>query len=129
MTKKALMILTVMANIMGLLLAMFGPTILLAAIGLFVNFAAKCIQIEVVVCFITEAVSEEIRGRYSMVIYILFGAGVSLNGLFFNIISSWQLVLIIYNMVPLILGFVGLLFYIEETPFDLIINYPPEKSL
>jgi cyanate permease len=129
MTKKALMVATVVANLVGLLLAMCGSTLFLAAIGLFVNFAAKCIQIEVVICYITESVAEEIRGRYSMVIYILFGAGVTLNGLFFKTISSWQLVLIIYAVIPLLFGLAGLLFYIEETPFDLIINYSPEKSL
>jgi hypothetical protein len=38
-------------------------------------------------------------------------------------------VLIIYDFMPLLIGLAGLLFYIEETPFDLIINYSPEKSL
>ena len=83
------MILTVIVNIIGIILTICGSTIFMATIGLFINFAAKCIQIEVVVCLITESVAEEIRGKYSMVIYIIFGAGVTFNGLFFKAISSW----------------------------------------
>jgi hypothetical protein len=89
MTKRTLMIATVLANIFGIILAIGGSTMFMATIGLFINFAAKCIQIEVVACFITETVAEEIRGKYSMVIYIVFGAGATLNGLFFKAIDSW----------------------------------------
>lgn len=83
------MIATVVANIFGIILAICGPTMFMATIGLFINFAAKCIQIEVVACYITETVAEEIRGKYSMVVYIIFGAGVTLNGLFFKVMNSW----------------------------------------
>lgn len=106
------MILTVAANLIGIVVTILAPTLFSAAIGLFLNFAAKCIQMEVIICFITEAVSEEIRGKHSIVIYILFALGVTLNGLLFYLIKSWQLVLVIYDILPLVLGMIGLLFYI-----------------
>jgi hypothetical protein len=54
--------------------------------------------------------------------------GVTLNGFFFYLLGNWQLVLIFYLILPLLVGLFGLLLFIEETPFDVIVNYPPEHS-
>ena len=51
------MILTVFVNIIGLCLTVFAENIFLASLGLFLNFAAKCIQLEIIVCVIIEATS------------------------------------------------------------------------
>jgi hypothetical protein len=112
MTKKILMILTVGANLVGLVVVIIAPTLFVASIGLFVNFAAKCIQMEVIICFITEAVSEEIRGKHTIVIYILFAVGVTLNGLIFKLIPQWELVLIVYDLIPLLVSLTALIFYV-----------------
>jgi len=52
MSKRKLMIITVAANIVGIGLTIMSPTLLIAGIGLFINFAAKCIQTEVITCYI-----------------------------------------------------------------------------
>ncbi len=69
MTKRKLMIVTVVTNLVGIVLVMFGPTLFVPAIRLFIHFAAKCIQMEVIICFITEAVAEEIRGKHTVALY------------------------------------------------------------
>lgn len=51
------MILTVISNLIGLVIALLAPSLFVAAVGLFLNFAAKCIQMELIICFITEAVA------------------------------------------------------------------------
>lgn len=59
-----------------------------------------------------------------MATYVFYSLGVTLNGLFFYLLKSWQTyVLILLPIFVIILLF--LVFYIEETPFDLIINYTP----
>jgi len=63
-----------------------------------------------------------------MIAYVAFSTGASLNGLFFMIISSWKLVLLIYVIIPICLGLIGLIFYIEEAPFDSVTKHTPEKS-
>jgi hypothetical protein len=128
-TKRNLMLATVLVNISGLVIALVAPTLFTASVGLFINFAAKSIQMELIMCFITEAVAEIIRGKQTIFIYITFGSGATLNGLFFYAISNWEVVLVVCDLLPLLMGLAGLLFYIEETPFDLIINNTPEKSL
>jgi hypothetical protein len=57
MTKKKIIILTVIANLLGFLLAILGSTLFMSTIGLFINYAAKSIQMEVIICIITETVS------------------------------------------------------------------------
>lgn len=60
--------------------------------------------------------------------FISFGLGVTLNGLFFYLLKNAITYIII--LVPILLVVLSILvLYIEETPFDLIINSTPEKSL
>ena len=61
-TKRMLLILTTVANIVGLGMALVGQSMLISSIGLFVNFAAAAIQHEIIQCYIVETVSEEVRG-------------------------------------------------------------------
>jgi len=61
-----------------------------------------------------------------MVIYIFYALGVTFNGLIFMLIDSWQIVLLIYQILPFIVIMRGLIFYIKETPFDLVVNNNPE---
>jgi hypothetical protein len=64
-----------------------------------------------------------------MVIYFFYAIGVALNGLVFYLFDSWQLALFFYQIVPFIIVLLGLVFFIEETPFDQVIYYSPENSL
>lgn len=45
MTKRSILISCVVANILGIVLAILGPTLLIASMGLFINFGAKCIEL------------------------------------------------------------------------------------
>lgn len=63
-----------------------------------------------------------------MLCYMAFATGSSLNGLFFMIIKSWKLVLAIYVMIPITVGLLLLIFYVEEAPFDSVTKRDPIKS-
>ena len=45
MTKRSILISCVVANILGIVLAILGPSLLIASMGLFINFGAKCIEL------------------------------------------------------------------------------------
>jgi hypothetical protein len=123
------LIITVVGNITGVLIAIFGPTILVSSIGLFINMAAISIQLELIACVITETVQEELRGGQIVIPHVIEGMGISLNGLFFFMLKDWQIFLATYILIPLLFSLWGLVFYMEETPFDLIINNTAEFSL
>lgn len=56
LTNKQILICTLIANLGGLLLALFGPTLFIASVGLFINQAGKLVQMEIIMCYITESV-------------------------------------------------------------------------
>lgn len=53
MTKKSLLLLSVILNMAGILMSIFANSLFLASSGLFINYAAKVIQMEVIPCIIT----------------------------------------------------------------------------
>lgn len=112
MTKKKVIILSVIAGTLGLGFTIMAPSIFLASIGLFVNYTAKCIQMELIVCSVTESVEESVRGKHTMVIYIFFSLGTTLNGLYFKSIPNWEVVVLLANIFPLAVSLAGLLLYI-----------------
>lgn len=124
-SKKRLLLLTVILNIVGVAMAILGNSIYLASAGLFLNYSAKSIQPDVIPCIITETVSEEKRGKHVMVGYIFYGLGVTLNGAVFMLIKNWILALLLYQIVPFIVLLWGFYFFIEETPFDSIVYDSP----
>lgn len=56
LSKKKLLILTTVMGILGLILTITASSIYLAAFGLFINFSIKCIDTELIPCYITETV-------------------------------------------------------------------------
>lgn len=56
-TKRMLLIATVVANIVGMAAALLGQSLLVSSIGLFISFAGCSIQFEMVQCYIAETVS------------------------------------------------------------------------
>jgi predicted MFS family arabinose efflux permease len=54
--KRRLLIITVLLNIIGVGLTILANSLFLAAVGLFINFAAKSVQSEVIPCILTESV-------------------------------------------------------------------------
>lgn len=55
--KRTLLALSLVMNVLGLGIAVCGTNLTIAGAGLFLNFAAKAIQIEMIPCFISENVS------------------------------------------------------------------------
>lgn len=60
-----------------------------------------------------------------MTAYFFYGLGVTLNGAVFKLIQDWRLLLLLYQFLPFVIFLFGIMFFIEETPFDSIVNYSP----
>ena len=63
-----------------------------------------------------------------MITYIAYGLGVTLNGAIFYFVSSWQLVLLLFQVVPMSIVLLLFILVIENTPFDLITRNSPEAA-
>lgn len=64
-----------------------------------------------------------------MIIYTMLGIGSTANGVIFMLIQHWEVILLTYKVLPFVVMLFGVIFYIEETPFDTVVNYSPEESL
>jgi hypothetical protein len=64
-----------------------------------------------------------------MVIYLFFAFGVTLNGVIFMILKDWQVILLVYQILPFLVMLVGIVYFIEETPFDSIVHCEPQETL
>jgi hypothetical protein len=64
-----------------------------------------------------------------MVMYILFGFGATLNGVVFMVLKDWQVILLVYQILPFLVMLVGIVYFIEETPFDSIVYCEPQETL
>jgi ABC-type Na+ efflux pump permease subunit len=67
------------------------------------------------------------RGKHVMLGFIIYGLGVTFNGIFFMIIKDWRIVLFLYLFIPFVFMMCGLLFL--DGWMDSIVNYSPEESL
>lgn len=107
--------------------ALLVDNLMLMTALLCLNFTFQIIGCDLLVCFITETVIEEHRGSHIMIIFISFSIGSVFNGVLFKLIS-WENVFIYYFIVPSLLMFIGLKWYIKETPFDLVTNFTAEEA-
>lgn len=63
-----------------------------------------------------------------MIAYISYGLGVTFNGVIFHFISSWKLALLVYQILPFVLLILAFHFFVQETPFDLVIYGSAEEA-
>jgi len=70
LTKKAIFILTTFMTIVGVSIALFSVNLYMGSVGLFINYACKCIQIELIYCYINETVDEAKRGKHQTLIFM-----------------------------------------------------------
>lgn len=62
-----------------------------------------------------------------MILFIFFSIGTVFNGLLFKFMY-WQYVFIFYFAGLSILSVLWLIFYVKETPFDLVTCFTPEQA-
>lgn len=56
LSKRTILGLTSIISMIGVLMTFFSKNLYLGTVGLFINYACKCIQIEMVYCYINETV-------------------------------------------------------------------------
>lgn len=62
-------------------------------------------------------------------IQFFFGIGVLANALWYYLSYSWNLVLLIYYIVPLFLVILGFVFVVVDTPIGLVMRYTPYEAM
>lgn len=129
LTKKTLFIITTLASTIGILLSLFSVNLFMGSIGLFINFAAKGIQIQLIYCYITQTVEESKRGKYQTIIFMFEALGSALNGPVIYVLGNWKTFSMVMYVIPNIVVLFLLLFFIQQTVYDSMIYHSTDKTM
>lgn len=123
--KKILIQCSILILIASFCFILVADDLEVAVILLSINEACQTVVIELVVCFITETVLEEERGKQSMMLLIFYNVGSTLNCVTFYFLP-WHFTIILYFVLPLSLILIGLIWYVKDPPLDLVANFSAE---
>lgn len=104
----------------------FSPNMMLSVFGSFLIEAFTAVPLEFSFCFITETSSQTFRAQYVIYAFTSYSFGIAINGFLFYIMT-WEKVLALCFTLEFV-GLLVIIFYIEETPFDLFNNPSPEET-
>lgn len=120
LSKRTILGLTSIISIVGILMAIFSNNLYLGSVGFFINYACKCIQIEMIYCYINETVDEAKRGKHQTIIFMFEALGSASNGPVIYFLQSWKHFLLIMYILPGLIILVLLIFFVKETVYDSI---------
>ena len=123
--KKLIMEVAQVISFLCFCLMLMVSNLTIIIVLLCIIYSLQYIINDLVICFITETVLDEKRAKHIIILFISYSLGSMLNGVLFKYFS-WQNIIFFYFIVPILLAFVGLKWYIKETPFDLVTNFTPE---
>jgi MFS family permease len=119
------MILSLIASVLGLLLCLIHSSTV-AVIGVFLYGAGLDISYSCIFTLITEFFAENDRGFFYNIITLSFSAGIFLNALAFYYIDNWKIIVISFFILPIIVAILGFIFWVEDTPIELVAYKKPE---
>lgn len=88
--RKALMLLSLLFLLFGLVLAIECRSLSLAGLGLFLAYAGAQGAFSICFYFIAETIEEQQRSKISVAFQLFSGLGVLLNPFWFSFVADWQ---------------------------------------
>ena len=105
--KRQLIICLLSINVASYLMVMASPWLLLAGVGLFLEYTTKTVLWQVISCVMMESVDPDKRPIYFVYLCLSYAVGVTINGPMFYLIPNWQVVLLLSQVVPNALVLLG----------------------
>lgn len=94
------------------------------ALGLFIGLAGIENAYQYTYCYSSEVVSEEHRILFVTIFNFAYGVGIMINSFTFYYFKHWKIVFLWFYIVPTIIIILGVSYYIEKTPLDLLATEP-----
>lgn len=120
MGRKMLLIVNLFLVILGLLMVIFCWSLMMAGVGLLIITSGIQNSFNDCFYFISETMLEEDREKVSVLIQMVYGFGVLLNVIWYWWFADWQVVLILFYLIPLLVVTGGSIFYLRDTPICLV---------
>jgi MFS family permease len=123
MRAKSLVLLGLVIGIMGMVLLTLSPWVWLCVIGMFMAMGGCIISYNLTYIFITELVEEKKRQTHKVIISAIFSVGALLNVLWFYVLPNFEIVLLAFYGLPLLIVGILFLLFFKDTPASLITKY------
>ena len=127
--KKSIFLVLFTLSIATNLFIVFSPWFWATGVALTLDYALKTIMVELRYCYIMEVTDSKLRGKFMVVVVLFYSLGMTLNGLVFEWLKNWRLVVMVTQIGPLVLLGLVLAFVLVDTPFDLILFSDKKKAL
>jgi len=127
--RKRLMIICMSGVVIGLVIAIFCQSLMMAGIGLFIASVGVQNAFNICFYFIAETVSEDFREKASVAIQLFYGLGVLLNVIWYYWIKDWQMIFVLFYFLPAVTSVLGVVFIVRDTPICLVMRNSPSKAL
>ena len=127
--RKRLMIICMSGVVIGLVIAIFCQSLMMAGIGLFIASVGVQNAFNICFYFIAETVSEDFREKASVAIQLFYGLGVLLNVIWYYWIKDWQMIFVLFYFLPAVTSVLGVVFIVRDTPICLLMRNSPSKAL
>jgi MFS family permease len=127
--RKRLMIICMSGVVIGLVIAIFCQSLMMAGIGLFIASVGVQNAFNICFYFIAETVSEDFREKASVAIQLFYGLGVLLNVIWYYWIKDWQMIFVLFYFLPAVASVLGVVFIVRDTPICLVMRNSPSKAL
>ena len=123
------MIICMSGVVIGLVIAIFCQSLMMAGIGLFIASVGVQNAFNICFYFIAETVSEDFREKASVAIQLFYGLGVLLNVIWYYWIKDWQMIFVLFYFLPAVTSVLGVVFIVRDTPICLVMRNSPSKAL
>lgn len=127
--KRLIIQISVIISFLGYFITIFSVSIEMAGAGIFISYFTISLSNYVALLFVSETISESYRAKLSVIIQLFYAFGVGSNIGTYFFIGDWQLIFIIFYMVPTFFTAIGIYFIVVDTPIDLITKTNPQYAL
>ncbi len=127
--RKLLFIICTSLTVLGMIIVISCVNLQMAGVGLFIATVGAQNAFNICFYFIAETVSEEYREKASVAIQLFYGLGVLMNVPWYYAVGNWQLIFIIFYLIPSILVVASAVFFLRDTPICLVMRNSPLKAL
>jgi MFS family permease len=127
--RKRLMIICMSGVVIGLVIAIFCESLVMAGVGLFIASVGVQNAFNICFYFISETVSEDFREKASVAIQLFYGLGVLLNVVWYYWIKDWQMIFVLFYFLPAVASTLGVVIIVRDTPICLVMRNSPSKAL
>ena len=125
---KILVISGTVITLIGILMMTLTDIFWLSIVGIFVMPMGLIISYNLAYIFITEMVEENSRQKYKMVISSIYSVGGLLDVLMFFIAPNFEIILLGFFGISLLIVCLFFIFFFTDTPNSMITKNTPEKT-